>query len=191
MIFARLTHSSGSVEWEYMKTIISLTFALMLTLSLAETASASQVYYSYNGGSQNRYQDMYQNTYQNTYQNSYQNNYQTSYSYTSGCYTYYYNGYTQATSITSYNCQNQNTYTYTSPVTYTYTTPIKYSYYTSPYYTYGYERSTGSWYPAYNNSVYNNGRTDTDYGYYYGNNNGNSYIPSNPCYYANGYYTCQ
>ena len=90
---------------------------------------------------------------------------------------------------------------------YSYVAPVISSYYTSPYYTYQY--SHGSWSPSYNNN-YNNtnngyyyvtsptvsvGYTDTNYnnGYGYGNyyDNGMSSIPSNPCYYVNGYYTCQ
>lgn len=215
MIFARLTTDTGSVEWEYMKTIISLTFGLLLAISGATTVSAqvysaSLSYYPYNSNYNTNYTSnrpsncMYATTYPNTGCDS-QNNYHASYYYTSGCYTYYYNGYTRTTSIISNSCQNQNSYTYT--------TPTNYSYYTSPYYTYNY--SNGSWSPSYSNNMYgnNNGYTNTGYGYNYGTNytydtnynygynydnydygsyNGFVHTPQNPCYYTtDGYYTCQ
>jgi hypothetical protein len=142
-----------------------------------------------------------------------------SYTYTSGCYTYYYNASTLNTSVVSYNCSNNynnnynnnnynnnynNGYTYTAPSTsyYYYTTPS--SYYTSPYYTYQYQN--GSWYPSnsYNNTSYTSsyytypiGYTDTGYNYGYNNYNyGNNYndgfirTPTNPCYYQGGYQVC-
>ena len=124
-----------------------------------------------------------------------------SYSYTSGCYTYYYNGYTRKTSVTSYNCQNnyQTNYTYTQPyyqTNYTYTQPYYQNsyYYTSPSYTYQY--SDSSWYPSsncnnYNNSsyYYNTGCTNTGY-----DNNNYNYGYNNPyqtgCYLISGYQVC-
>jgi hypothetical protein len=84
-----------------------------------------------------------------------------SYYYTSGCYTYYYNGYTRTTTVTSYNCQNyvtpQQYYpyysyypattqyysTYSYPVQTTYTSPVTYTTPVSQYQTYSY--CNGSW----------------------------------------------
>ncbi len=125
-----------------------------------------------------------------------------SYTYTSGCYTYYYNGVTRNSTIISYNCSNtySNNYTYTYPTqTYYYTAPTSY---VSPHSTYCYKN--GTWYPASNSkcndyhnnftlSNYGGGYTDTGYGNnyygnsnYYGNNNyGNSYGNSN--YYYGSY----
>lgn len=129
-----------------------------------------------------------------------------SYSYTSGCYTYYYNGYTRTTTITSYNCQtSSNTYypvtTYpTNTYTYPYSTTIAPS---SQYYTYSY--CNGSWRASYygNNNCSSNifNYTSTGYngytGYYgtynnYGYNNYgySNYVPT--CYtYTNGSQVCQ
>jgi hypothetical protein len=45
-----------------------------------------------------------------------------SYTYTSGCYTYYYNGQTRTTSVVSYNCQTQTQTYYPVATTYTYPT---------------------------------------------------------------------
>jgi hypothetical protein len=155
-----------------------------MTLSAFSTASA-QVYYSYNNGY----------GYNNTYQ--YQNTTQASYTYTQGCYTYYYNGQTNTTSIIGSTCQSQNVYSYTTPVSYTYVTaPTTYtytqptqnyyqnSYQSSPYYTYGY--SNGSWYPRYNNSLIGDflfGNSSYDTGYVP--------TPTTYCYTAGGYYVCQ
>lgn len=168
-----------------MKTFISLTLGLLCALSTYGTASA-QVYYSYNNG--------YNNTYQNTQQ--------ASYTYTQGCYTYYYNGYTRSTSIIGSTCQSQNVYSYTTPVSYTYTTsptytyttspsytyttPTSYTNQTSPYYVYGYERSNATWYPRYNNSYFFNG--DSSYNSY-----DSTFVPTprTYCYTINGYSVCQ
>jgi len=159
-----------------MKTIISLTFGFLLAFSAIGTVSA-QVYYSYSGSGHH-----------NQHQPSYGSQQQASYTYTQGCYTYYYNGYTRTTSIISSTCQAQNVYSYVTPVTY--------SYYTSPYYTYSYQQNTNSWYSPYSN-YYNYGYTNTGYNYgnYYNNygyyNNGRVYTPTNPCYSVGGYYVCQ
>ncbi len=123
-----------------------------------------------------------------------------SYSYTSGCYTYYYNGYTRTTTITSYNCQtNNNTYypVTTYPVntyTYPYSTTIAPS---SQYYTYKY--CNGSWQLSYygNNTCSTIFNWNTGYNSYYGTynnynygyNNYNNYTSN--CYYVNGYQVCQ
>lgn len=116
-----------------------------------------------------------------------------SYFYTSGCYTYYYNGTTNRTSIMSNNCATTNytnynygSYTYPSN-TYYYTLPTT-SYYNTSY-TYPY---TTTYYSYPSSYYYNNvGYTDTGYNttYYYGNNN-YIYTPTNSCYYVNGYYMC-
>lgn len=170
-----------------MKTIISLTFGLLLALGATQTASA-QVYYSYNNN--------YQNT--NQYSNQY-NSSQSSYYYTSGCNQYYHDAYTNTERYVRSVCQNQNqnTYTYTQPVTYTYyTQPTTYtsysnSYSNSPYYTYGYNRSSGTWYPNYNNnggtiySLFSNNNN-----YYNDYNNGFVYTPTTNCYYISGVYSC-
>lgn len=81
-----------------------------------------------------------------------------SYTYTSGCYTYYYNGYTAATSIVSYNCGQS--YYPTQPV---YTQPAIST--PTQYYTYRY--SNGAWYPNYNYNTtnYNYGYTTPIYNY--------------------------
>lgn len=165
-----------------MKKIITLTFGLFLAFSTASTVFA-QSYYSYN------------NSYSNggSLSTSYPVNYRPSYTYTQGCYTYYYNGYTQTTSIASYNCQNQNTYSYTNPVVYTYyTLPYIYNtYYTQPstYYTYGY--SGGSWYPRYNNSYLFGNNSYNNSNYYYNNSNGHVNTPTTNCYHLNGGYACE
>lgn len=122
-----------------------------------------------------------------------------SYSYTSGCYTYYYNGYTRTTTITSYNCQTNSTYypVTTYPVntyTYPYSTTIAPS---SQYYTYKY--CNGSWQLSYygNNNCSNIFNWNTGYnGYtgYYGTYNNYNYGYNNytsNCYYVNGYQVCQ
>ncbi len=94
---------------------------------------------------------------------------QNSYYYTSGCYTYYYNGFTRTTSVTSYNCQ---------------TLPNITSYNTSPgYYTYQY--NNGYWTPSNYNTQQNywGGNSYYNYGnYYYGYYNNNSY--GSTCYYS-------
>ena len=162
-----LTVSVGGVHWVCMKTIFSIIFGLLISLGAVSTASA-QVYYSYNGNYQNNYQ----------YTNQYSNN--SSYYYTSGCYTYYHNGYTGNTTITGYTCQNQN-YTYTQPVTQTY--------YTSPYYTYSY--SNGSWCNTNTGYGYNYGTYGNNYNYTYDNYSGGQvYTPTSNCYYVNGVYSC-
>ncbi len=114
-----------------------------------------------------------------------------SYYYTSGCYTYYYNGYTKTTSITSYNCST----IYSQPEYYTidtnYTYPVTYSYTpASQYYTYSY--CNGSWTLSYYgangcNSIFNYGNTNYTNNGYYRAQNYNNYN----CYYMNGYLTCQ
>jgi hypothetical protein len=179
-----------------MKTIISITFGILLSLGTVSVASA-QVYYSYNGNYQNTYQYQYTNQYTNT----------SSYYYTSGCTVYYHDGYTNTERYVRSTCQNQNqnTYTYTQPVTYTYyTQPTTYTSYTntsynntsynnSPYYTYGYNRSTGTWYPGYSNqngiisSLFNTNNTYYDTNTYSG---GTGYTSPTNCYYVNGYYAC-
>lgn len=157
-----------------MKKIISLAFTTLLAISAAVTVSA----YTY--GTPNY---SYDNTncvipmmypYYNTGCTT-----PSSYYYTSGCYTYYYNGYTRTSSIVSYNCQTTN---------HTYVAPITQYYYTSPYYTYSY--TNGSWYPSY---TYSYGNYDnTNYYDYTNYNNGYVYTPRTGCYYtASGYYACQ
>lgn len=79
-----------------------------------------------------------------------------SYTYTSGCYTYYYDGYTAATSIVSYNCGQP--YYPTQPV---YMQPVIST--PTQYYTYRY--SNGVWYPSYNYNPINYGYTNTGYNY--------------------------
>jgi hypothetical protein len=118
-----------------MKLFISFVFGTLCMLSLTTLASA-QVYYSYDGV----YAPLYQTTYNGT-QEYYNQNYNRSYSYTSGCYTYYYNGQTNTTSVQSYNCQTNNNYTqvvtkqpviyYTEPTVTYHTTPPT-TYYTQP-----------------------------------------------------------
>ena len=171
-----------------MKTIISIIFGTMLALSATSTASA-QVYYSYNGNYQNSYQ----------YTNQYTNN--SSYYYTSGCNQYYHDAYTNTERYVRYVCQNQNqnSYSYVQPVTYTYYTQPTYtsysntSYNNSPYYTYGYSRSSGTWYPGYSNqngiisSLFNTNNTYYDTNTYSG---GTGYTSPINCYYVNGYYAC-
>lgn len=189
-----LTQIFRSVHLRCMKTIITFTFGLLLAVSTLSTASA-QVY------SNSYYNNGYNNTYTNCGGNvtlypyvsaslgcgnnyTHQNNYnypqtQTVYSYyyTSGCYTYYYDGVSRTSSVSSYNCQTQPTYSYNQPTNYTY--------YTQPTYTY-------STYPSY----YNSGYTNT--GYYNNRNynyntydNGFVYTPQTNCYSSNGYYVCQ
>jgi hypothetical protein len=154
------------------KTILTTAFGILITLGGLSTASAL-VYDPYLGSNTNY---IYCSSY-STY-GCYNPTYQKSYYYTSGCYTYYYNGMTQQVSVTSYNCQTQQQTSY-------------YPYSSSQYYTYGYNRNNGTWYPRYNNnggSLYQN----QDYYNYYGYNNTNVvYTPVNPCYYSNGYYICQ
>lgn len=113
---------------------------------------------------------------------------QSSYTYTIGCYTYYYNGQTRTSSVVSYNCQLN--YTYTQPTYPYYTYP---TYYTTPsYYTYQY--TDGSWYPEYSNRGYSNVNTYYDSSYYYsgytntGYSNASNY--GNSCYWQNGYQVC-
>lgn len=111
---------------------------------------------------------------------------QSSYYYTSGCYTYYYNGLTRTTSISSYNCAT----TYTQPEYYTvdtaYTYPVTYSYLPgTQYYTYSYVN--GSWVPNIGNVIGSGlqtiGRTINTFGTYLTNQN---------CYYSyfSGTYVC-
>lgn len=164
-----------------MKKIFTLTFGLLLTISATQLVSA-QVY-SYNTPYYNNSQSYCGNY---GYYNC-GNQTAASYYYTSGCYTYYYNGHTRTTSTISYNCRSQQTYTYIQPTTYTY--------YTTPYYTYSYQRDSGSWYPSYYNTT-NTGYNNT---YYYGNydygynnyNDGFVYTPSVNCYYQGSYQICQ
>ena len=143
-----------------MKKILSLSFGFLL---LASVGSVSAYYYQ----NQTNYQtactaDAYQcadgtwvgRTGSNcqfvcpSTNNSYNNQ---SYSYTSGCYTYYYNGSTRTTSITSYNCNNTyqgntNSYSYSYPVT-------SYYYPSSQYYTY--KACNGGWVTSYSYSSSN------------------------------------
>lgn len=130
-----------------------------------------------------------------------------SYFYTSGCYTYYYNGTTNKTSILSNQCltnynNNYNNYTanydiYSYPnVSYYYTAPSTYytntSPYTSAYYyqntqtdpTYSYPTYYTNYNSGYNTSYnnYNVGYTDTGYANYY--------TQPSSCYWQNGYQVC-
>ncbi len=182
---SRLTGSQGSVQLRCMKTIITITFGLLLAVSTATTVSAQVYSDSYMGGHHHTTTNCGGNITLypligvsvgcNNYYN-YQNNYryqqpQTVYSYyyTSGCYTYYYDGVSRTSSISSYNCQTQPTYTYTQPVTYTYyTQPTTYTYTTYP-------------------SYYNSGYTNTGY---YNNYNNGTYYGGSSCYYSNGYQIC-
>ncbi len=118
--------------------------------------------------------------------------YTPSYNYTSGCYTYYYNGQTRTTSVVSYNCQSQTQTYYPVATTYTYpsyTHPTQNTYYygNSGYHTYNY--CNGSWRSAYygntncTNSWLSNGNM-----YYYTSPTHNTY--QNGCYYQNGYLVC-
>lgn len=170
------------------KTILTTAFGVLLTLS-GISATSAQVYYSYNNNA----------GYTNTPCTGVYPNYCTgyipsSYYYTSGCNQYYHDGYTNTERFVRNTCQTQPTYTYTQPVTYThYTQPTTYtsynSYSASPYYTYGYNRSTGSWYPGYTDTnIYSLfGNTN-----YYNNNynNGVVYTPTTNCYYVSGVYSC-
>lgn len=166
-----------------MKKILTLIFSIALVSSVTSLASAQM--YSY-GNQNNNYCGTYGN-YGCSSSQQYQVN---SYYYTSGCYTYYYDGYRLSSSIVSYNCQQTNTnynyqYTYTYPQQYqsNYVSP----YYVSPYYTYKY--SNGSWYPSYIDVTNNNGYTNTNYNTsYYNSYNEGSY--SNNCYWQNGYQVC-
>ena len=122
-----------------------------------------------------------------------------SYFYTSGCYTYYYNGTTNSTSILSNQCSNNynnnyNNYTinydtYSYPnVSYYYTVPNTYSSYpyyyqntqTYPTYPTDYVYYNSSYNTNYNN--YNVGYTDTGYANYY--------TQPSSCYWQNGYQVC-
>lgn len=182
------------VQWVCMKQIITFTFGLLLAVSTLTTVSAQVYSTSYGRGhhNNNNYANCGGSVYLYPYVGAtigcsnnynYYNNYSNtqpqtvySYYYTSGCYTYYYNGVTRSSSITSYNCQTQPTYSYsqnTQPTYTYYTQPTTYTYYTQPTYTY-------STYPSY--------YTNTGYNSYY--NSGNVYTPTNPCYYINGVYTC-
>jgi hypothetical protein len=81
------------------------------------THTHAQVYTSYIPIDQRKCAQMYPN-----------NCAQQSYYYTQGCYTYYYNGVTNTTTLTGNSCQvNQNQYSnqyiYSYPSTYTYTQP--------------------------------------------------------------------
>lgn len=120
---------------------------------------------------------------------------QNSYTYTSGCYTYYYDGYTRSSSVVSYNCSNNyNTYNntygnyaytapsayyYTAPSSYYYTTPSSYTYNTSPYSTYQYQ---SYYYPS---TYSTTGYTDTGYTTYT-----NNYNYTQGCVYVSGYQVC-
>lgn len=127
--------------------------------------------------------------------------YSPSYTYTSGCYTYYYNGQTRTTSIVSYNCGT--TYSY-------YPVATTYSYPTSQYYTYHY--NSGRWSPSYTNqwtnTYYSNPYSNWNYGWTYGGYNTNTnytnygnyntgyynygnYNNNSGCYYVNGQQVCQ
>ncbi len=190
-----LTRDHESVHLRCMKTIITFTFGLLLAVSTITTVSAQVYSNSYGRGHHdNNYANCGGNVslypylgvsigcsgnYNNNYNNYYNQQAQTVYSYyyTSGCYTYYYNGVTRTSSVSSYNCQTQPTYTYTQPTqqTYTYyTQPTTYTYYTQPTYTY-------TTYPSY--------YTNTGYNNYY--NSGVVYTPTTNCYYSTyGVYTC-
>ncbi len=172
-----------------------LTLSCAVLLGAVATASAQTIYASYGGyNAYNttgcRYSMIYPYSGCTTVQ---QPTTVYSYYYTSGCYTYYYDGVTRNSVITGNSCQNQNTYqntySYVTPTTNTYYNNQQY--YTSPYYTYGY--ASGSWYPGYNGSVLFGNYGSTYYNSNYNNtyNNGVVYTPTNPCYYINGYYTCQ
>jgi hypothetical protein len=138
-----------------------------------------------------------------------------SYSYTNGCYTYYYNGNTNKTTLLSYNCSNNYNYTnnynqgysytytypttnstyYTVPATYYYTQPTTYTY---PYY-YQYQPTYSNYnYSGYGYTSYPSGYTDTGYNNYnygnyydtnYGYNYGSTYNQSS-CYYLAGIQVC-
>ncbi|MEN9881293.1 MAG: hypothetical protein RLZZ308_476 [Candidatus Parcubacteria bacterium] len=213
-----------------MKKIIALSFGL-LVLSGVSIASASTYYYgsSYNHGtvcSQDAYQCPNGTWVGRTGSNcqfvcsgTSNNTYQQSYTYTSGCYTYYYNGQTRTTSVLRYTCgngyYNNNNYSYTYPVTTSYPSTNYYTY-TNPssYYTYSY--CNGSWTPSYYgsnssncNSIwdylgnYTNSYSNANYGYnynsynygytpyQYGYNTYNYNTYSSGCYYLNGYQVCQ
>ncbi|MBP6888075.1 MAG: hypothetical protein KBC21_00045 [Candidatus Pacebacteria bacterium] len=114
-----------------------------------------------------------------------------SYSYTSGCYTYYYNGQTRTTSIVSYSCQSQTQTYYPVATTYTYPSQVtQYPYHSSGYFTYMY--CNGLWRPSY----YGNNNCDNlsyrnNSNYYGVINYTSSYNNLNNCYYLNGYQICQ
>jgi hypothetical protein len=159
-----------------MKKLITLSFGLLLAISAVSTASAAYCVtgntgymYGYFGNGCVTTQPVQQ-----------------SYYYTQGCYTYYYDAYTLSSRAVSYNCQ-----TYTNTVNYTYyTQPTMYTTYpTSAYYTYGYDRSSGTWYPRYSDT--NIWSTFNNTNYYNNYNNGFVNTPNVNCYYLNGYQICQ
>ncbi len=167
-----------------MKAIKHLFFGLFLTIGAVTTVSASYLY-------------PYVQTYP-TYTNNSVYTVSPSYSYTSGCYTYWYNGTTKQVSIIGYTCTNntyQNSYTnYTYPTsnqTYYYTVPT--TYYTYPSYNYTYQ--TTDWYQPTYSYYYTTSYTDTGYNNYnaydpYYNSYNNGYSYQNSCYWQNGYQVC-
>jgi hypothetical protein len=155
------------------KNLIAITIGFSAFFGMFSAASA-QYNYSYNNNysynSTNNNGCYYSSTYGRTFCTGYTA--PASYSYTKGCYTYYYDGSTRSTSITSYNCQ---TTTYTSP---------SYYYYTTPSYS-NYQYSNYSWYPSSYYSNYTN-TNYSNYGYY---NNYLNYSTVYPYYVDSTYYT--
>lgn len=149
------------------KKLLTLSFGLFLAFSAVSTASAA---YCLSGNTGYMYGYVGNGCVTQTVQQSYY--------YTQGCYTYYYDAYTLSSRVVSYNCQN---YTY-------YTQPAVYTTYPN-YYTYGYNRSTGSWYPRYSDSNIWSVFGTTNY--YDNYNTGFVNTPSVNCYYSNGYQICQ
>lgn len=152
------------------------------------------------------------------YYNGYTHPTNNSYTYTTGCNTYRYDGYSRTSTLVSSTCTSYNsgygynanyyqhyvqpvqqiTYVapttqtiYVAPITTTYTVSPVYSYgYGSGYYDYGYNYG-GS---GYQNNPYYDGRryhhtTDTWINNSYVDNY-NSYTNIGSCYYSNGYQVC-
>lgn len=154
-------------------------------------------------------------TYDNQYIPAYGQN-DASYTYSTGCNTYRYNGYTRTTTLIS-SCTNYNTsygynqsYTqyvqpitqvsYVAPITHTYyVAPITTSHTVSPIYSYGYtngyyDNSYNNWGYGYQDTPYYDGRryhhtTDTWINNSYVDNY-NGYTNTSNCYYSNGYQVC-
>lgn len=206
-----MTYSLRTVEFTYMRKLISLTFGLALAATFTGNVFAAYTYSTYNNGTfctQDAYVCPNGTTVGRTGSNCQfvcpstpvpvpVNN---SYTYTSGCYTYYYNGSTLSTTIVSYNCSNNYNNNYTN---YTYPTNYSNYYYTAPtsYYTqptsYTYPYNYYQYQPTYSNYNYQgyysypSGYTDTGYNNYnYGNYYNTGYNQSTSCYYLAGIQVC-
>jgi hypothetical protein len=209
-----------------MRNLISISFGLALALTFVGSASAQYAYTTYNNNGTFCTQDVYVCPNGTTVGRTGSNcqfvcpstpiptPVNNSYTYTSGCYTYYYNGSTLSTTIVSYNCSNNynntysnsnynqgyNTYTYpTNNNTYYYKTPTSYS---NSYTAYPYNYQNGSWsQPTYSNYntgynsnyyTYPSGYTDTGYSNYvnYYTGYGSNYNQTTSCYSLVGVQIC-